>query len=82
MDPFVPFQVMVPVEALRALIALEWTFGQWCLLLSIYLRHRRGMATVEVRHSPIHIVRYTSNQRHLSVGAMDIGHDGTRHTII
>jgi len=38
MDPLMPLQVVIPVETLRALIALEWSFnGGWlyCLRLLI-----------------------------------------------
>lgn len=53
MDPLVTLQIMVPVEALWALITLEWTIvGSWWLVLGMSheVGHLRSVSTVETRH--------------------------------
>lgn len=73
-DPLVPLQVVVSVEALRALVALE---GPVVLLLLLLL------ALVAVHVLPAHLVRvlhaHAPDERHLVARAVHIGHDGSRH---
>lgn len=55
MNALVPLEIVVTVETLRALIALEWPVVLWRLLrwvLGVHLLHRGGVAAVECRHHP------------------------------
>ena len=47
MYPFVPFEVMVSVETLGALITLERAFVERCLRLAVQLLHLGSMPTVK-----------------------------------
>jgi hypothetical protein len=53
-DSLVSFQVVVPIEALGALIALEWPVVRSCLLVGVVslheVRHLGRVPTVEARH--------------------------------
>lgn len=53
-DSLVPFQVVVPIEALGALIALEWPVVRSCLLVRVVslheVRHLGRVSAVEARH--------------------------------
>jgi len=53
MNALVPLEIVVTVETLRALIALEWPVVLWRLLrrvLGVHLLHRSGVTAVECRH--------------------------------
>ena len=53
-DSLVSFQVVVSIEALRTLIALEWPVVRSCLLVRVVslheVRHLGRVSTVEARH--------------------------------
>ena len=52
-NPLVSLQVVVAVEALRALVALEWSVGRGRLLMRVVpheVRHLSCMSTVEAGH--------------------------------
>lgn len=72
MDPLVAFQVVVSVEALRALVAFEWTVVLRCLRLVVVHVLQGAVATVEWWDHAGHPV----DHGHLAVGLMDVGHDG------
>lgn len=75
-DPLVSLQVVVPVEALRTLIALEWSIVcAWLLVgrVAHEVRHCCCMATVEARH---HARVYTTNKRKLTIRVLDVREDG------
>lgn len=80
MDSFVSFQIMIPVEALRTLVALERTFVMRGLLLTIHLLQLRTVPTIEPCH---HITRKavgkSANHGHLATWAVHVGHNGTGH---
>jgi hypothetical protein len=71
MDSLMPLQVMVPVEALRALVALERTVVCSRLLLGMSQEraHAGSMAAIEPVH---HTVRHTANERKLAIRVRDI----------
>lgn len=52
MDSLVSLQIMVPVEALWALVTLEWTVvgGRLLMLMSHEVWHGCSVSTVEARH--------------------------------
>ena len=76
--PLVSLQVVVTVEALRALIATEWSVvgrvGVTCLS-TVQVLHLCHMAAVE-RHS--HLVRHAADEGELAVGVADVGEGTTR----
>ncbi len=79
--PLMPLEIVVAVEALRALIALERSIVWWCLVLRrmmrmllrrvvIHVLQVRGMPTVEperqaVRHPAVY-------QLHLAIWVLDV----------
>ena len=71
MYPFVPFEVMVSVETLRTLITFERALVERRLRWTVQLLQMRGMPAVET-------IRKASDNRHLSVGTMDVRHDRAR----
>ena len=79
MDPLVPLEVMVSVETLGALITFERAFVERCLRLTVQLLHLRSNPAVEtILHVAVHAMRKASDNRHLSVGTMDVRHDRAR----
>lgn len=72
-DALVALQVVVPVEALGALVALERTV---VLLLLLLL----AVVAVHVLHPTAHLVRvlhaHAAHEGHLAAGAVYVGHDG------
>lgn len=73
MDSLVPFQVVIAVEALWALVALEWALigrvGLW-LGVSIHLLHLRSVTAIVAIH---HIAMHAAHKRQLGIGVVDIG---------
>jgi hypothetical protein len=53
-DSLVSLQVVIPIEALGALVALEWPVVRSCLLVGVVslheVRHLGRVPTVETRH--------------------------------
>lgn len=85
MNPFVSFQVMIAVETLRALVALERALVMRGLLRPVHLMHLRAVPAVEAcHHAARHAARKAvvgdgADHGHLATRAVHIGHDGTRH---
>ena len=79
MNAFVSLQVMISVEALRTLVALEGSLVLLLLRLSVtavYLRH----AGIARHHPSSHATgAATANQRHLAAGAMQVRHNWSGH---
>jgi hypothetical protein len=78
MYPFVPFQVVIPIEALWTLITLEWSVIRSLLRMrrvAKKVRHRSRMSTVEALH---HARMHITNQRKLAIRVADVGEDGSR----
>jgi hypothetical protein len=73
-DALVALQIVVPVEALRALVALEGPVVLLLLLLlavvSVHVLAAHGVAVLHV-HAP--------DERHLAAWLVHVGHDGPRH---
>jgi len=71
-----PLQIVVPVEALRALVTFERSLAVWRLLwITVHLLlHLCRMPTVEaiLRHAARHSRRHPSNDGHLSIWTMQI----------
>lgn len=66
MDPLMPFEVMISVETLRTLIALEWPIVcRWLLVLRMSHKvwHGSCVTTVEAGHH----TRVHTNERKLTV---------------
>lgn len=84
-DPLMTLQVMVPVEALRALIALERAIVRWCLVssrmcLAVDVAHTRRVPAV--RESGHHAaVVHATDQRELAVRVVDVRKDGSGERI-
>lgn len=79
--PLVTFQIMVAVEALRALIALERPVIRARLgvrRVTEEMGHCRRVSTVKARHHP----RVNSNQRKLTVRVLYVGEDRCRAWLI
>lgn len=76
MNALVPLEIVVAVEALRALIAFERSvvLRVWLSLgmVSIHMLHMRCVATVVCRH---HRRRHATNQSKLAVRVADVGQD-------
>jgi hypothetical protein len=56
MNPLMPFQVMVSVEALWALITFEWAIVMWCGLwwvrvIAVHVLEIRSVTTIEVHEA-------------------------------
>ena len=71
-DPLVSFQVVVPIEALGTLVALEWPVVRSCLLVRVVslheVRHLGRVPTVEARHhSRVHANKSKPTVRVLNV---------------
>jgi hypothetical protein len=74
MDTLVSLEIVVTIETLRALIALEWTLVlRWCLSgwWAIHLLHGGCVTTVESRH---HIRRKAADEHGLTVGVVQVRH--------
>ena len=72
MNPLMTLQVVISIEALRALVTLERTVVRGLLLLrmvSIHMLHASGVSTVETRHHPM---RHSAHQSQLSVRIVDV----------
>lgn len=70
-NPLMPLQIMIAIEALRALVALE---------RPVVLRRLLPV------HVPAQLVRWVlqlhvaaADERHLRAGVVDVGHDGAGH---
>jgi len=74
MDSLVPFQVMIAVEALRALVTFEGplSLGWSGLAVVQEVAHARGVPAVEAMH---HVRMHTSHESQLAVGIADVGED-------
>ena len=75
MDPLVSLQIVVAVEALRALVTLERSVVGGRLLvrrMSHKVRHGCRVPTVEARHH----ARVDTDQRQPTVGVLNVGEDG------
>lgn len=78
-------QVVVPVEALRALIALERAIVRWCLVgsrmcLAVDVAHTRRVPAV--RESGHHAaVVHATDQCELAVRVVDVRKDGSGERI-
>lgn len=91
MDPAVSLQVVIPVETLPALVALKRAVVGWAYAHAYTHAHSvhrvRRMPAVHLLHAshqPAIEARQKSglrraHQRHLSAGAVDIGHDRAGH---
>jgi hypothetical protein len=85
MDPPVSLEIMIPVEALRALVALERAVIRRSarvarmrrVVTPIHLLHAGHMPAIEAWEEPR--LQRRSQERHLPAGAMDIRHDGPGH---
>lgn len=81
-NPLVSLQIVIPIEALRALIAFEGPiigYRLMMLLLLIVVVHVlgiRSVPTVELWH---HALLHVADHRHLVARIMYIRHDGTLH---
>ena len=67
-----PLQVVISIEALRALVTLERTVVRGLLLLrmvSIHMLHASGVSAVETRYHPM---RHSTHQSQLSVRIVDV----------
>ena len=72
MYPLVTLQVVVPVEALRALIAFERPVVRcWLLLVRVSeeVRHVRCVSAIEALH---HARVHATNHRHLAVRVVNV----------
>ena len=76
MDALVALEIVIPVETLGALIALEWA-------IILLLRLAVGMSTVHTVMTTIatHHAAHSAAADHLHLRArvMDVGHDGPGH---
>lgn len=71
-DPLMSLQIVVSVEALRALVAFEWSVGRSWLLVMVVTHevgHLSCMSTVEARHHP----RMYADQGKPTVRVLDVG---------
>ena len=72
MYPLVPFEIVVPVETLRALVAPEWTvvlqIGLLLCVVAIKLMHLCGMAAVERRHDTLRHATIEHRERCIHTG--------------
>lgn len=83
MNALMSLQVVIPVEALRALIALERPVvgrprlveGVW-RMPAVHLLHAGHVATVEARENAR---LHAAQQRHLAVRTVDVRHDRPVH---
>lgn len=84
-DPLMTLQVVVPVEALRALIALERAIVRWCLVgsrmcLAVDVAHTRRVPAI--RESGHHAaVVHATDQRELAVRVVNVRKDGSGERI-
>lgn len=80
MDSFVSLQIMIPVETLRTLVALERAFVMRGWLRTIHLLQLRTVPAVEpCHHTTGKAVGESANHGHLATRAVHVGHDGTGH---
>ena len=79
MYPFVPFQVVVSVKTLRALVAFERAFVERRLRWTVHLLQMGSLPAVEsiLLHVSVHVMRKGCNNRHLSVGTVHVRQDRT-----
>jgi hypothetical protein len=72
MDPLVSLKIVVPIEALGALVASEWSIicrvGVVTSLVAIQLLHLSHLATV---HGHSHLVRHAADERELPAVAAE-----------
>jgi hypothetical protein len=77
MYSLVTLEIVVPIEALGALVALEWPVVRSLLLvlgMAQEMWHLGGVSTVESGH---HAWMYSTHQRQLPIGVVDIREDGS-----
>lgn len=82
MYPFMPFQVMVPVETLGTLITFEGSLIMRCRLrISIYLLLQMCCmaAIVASHHSTRKTMTLHADQTHWIIWVMDVRHDRSTH---
>jgi hypothetical protein len=75
MYPLMPLQVVIPVEALRALVASKRSVVLWCTLLVHLLYLCRVSAVVIVDHA----VRHPAHHLQVAAWIADVGKNGTLH---
>lgn len=69
---------MVSVKTLRALVTFERAFVERRLRWTVQLLHMGSMPAVEtILHVSVHVMRKGPNNRHLSVGTVDVRQDRT-----
>lgn len=84
MNPLMALQIMIAIEALGALVTLEWSIMGWWLLrcvcpwLTVHRLWIGRKTTVEChgKHAMIHV----SHHCHLCTWTVDIGHDRPGHS--
>lgn len=84
-NPLVALQIVIAIETLWALIALEWTVVRRCLVgsrmcLAVYVTHACRVSTVgEPRHHTT--VLHPADQGKLAVRVVDIGKHRSRKRV-
>lgn len=85
MDALVPFKIMVAVEALRTLVAFEWSIVRGCRLAvtgvvrrvpSVHVLHTSQMTAGEIRHKPRW---HVAHHRHMPTGIVKVCHNRPVH---
>ncbi len=71
-DPLMSLQIVITIEGLWALVALEWAVVLGLLALGVVPIHLGVMLWVT-----LHV--HSSDQRHLVSGVVHVGHDGPSH---
>lgn len=88
MNPLMPLQIVIPIEALRTLIALEGTIVCWSRTGSWMRRDRRARGIHVLQTSDLAAVQARQDARgrgqvsdhgHLAAGIVEIGEDGAVH---
>lgn len=83
MNAFVPLEIVVPVEALHTLVALERPVGDLLsrrlAVHSVHAVKVSSVPAVEASHDAIG--GHASHQRHLAVGVVHVRQDGARHDV-
>lgn len=81
-NSFVSLQIVIPVEALRALIAFEGPVIRYRLMMLllwvavVYVLGSGSVTTVELWHHPL---LHVADHRHWVTGTMYIRHDSALH---
>lgn len=76
-DTLMPLEIVIPVEALGALVALEWAvIGRSGSRMTVHVLEARCVAGMESGYHAGH-----ANQLHLPTRTMHVRHDGTREAV-